>query len=304
MFRAIISGAASPSGRQLLRILLHHPDVHISNACQPQYFGRALDQVIPGIVGDTALSFSEKYAAADGDVLFIADNMPLPFDIDGAGTEALRIIDLTGRYIGHAGFVTGIGEMNRKPLVRGARRASVPDALTVLTTTALLPLAANLMLGNDIDVTAVNVDDSVAVTATGHVARILRQVQTGYNGVPRISAKADAAADVRDLAGQTRFMAVTVTIPLKVSTDVLRELYTSHFDDHNFVYLIGRAPVPADVVNTAKTLMYITRDADGRTVITAAFDPLMKGSAAAAVHCMNLLFGLSERTGLELTPLG
>ena len=36
--------------------------------------------------------------------------------------------------------------------------------------------------------------------------------------------------------------------------------------------------------------------------LRAALDPRMKGAVGNAIHCMNLLFGLHERTGLELKP--
>ncbi len=36
------------------------------------------------------------------------------------------------------------------------------------------------------------------------------------------------------------------------------------------------------------------------TEITSVIDNLLKGGAGNAVHCMNLLFGLSEKTGLAL----
>ena len=34
--------------------------------------------------------------------------------------------------------------------------------------------------------------------------------------------------------------------------------------------------------------------------VKAVLDDYVKGGAGTAVHCMNLLFGLSERTGLAL----
>ena len=34
--------------------------------------------------------------------------------------------------------------------------------------------------------------------------------------------------------------------------------------------------------------------------LVSVSDNLLKGAAGTAVHCMNLLFGLSERTGLAL----
>ena len=101
-------------------------------ACQPAHATMALSSVVPGFIGDTSLRIAETYGPADGDVLFLADQSEPDFDIDGPEAADLRIVDLTGILEGHEGFVTGVCELNRKPLVRGAKRAAVPDALTLL----------------------------------------------------------------------------------------------------------------------------------------------------------------------------
>ena len=68
-------------------------------------------------------------------------------------------------------------------------------------------------------------------------------------------------------------------------------------------------PVVADVANTNKCLVsleycdtHLSGVSAGQPVlrITSVTDNLLKGAAGTAVHCMNLLFGLSERTALQL----
>ncbi|MDE6332985.1 MAG: N-acetyl-gamma-glutamyl-phosphate reductase, partial [Muribaculaceae bacterium] len=92
-----------------------------------------------------------------------------------------------------------------------------------------------------------------------------------------------------------------VSLLLDAATDLqhLRELYDNFYDDHNFVYLTDRPVELKDVVNTNKCLIHLQKF-DGRLLISAAIDNLLKGGAGTAVHCMNLLFGLAERTGLTL----
>jgi len=76
---------------------------------------------------------------------------------------------------------------------------------------------------------------------------------------------------------------------------------------NNFTYLIAREPSVLDVANTNKCLISIAyADQSGQgcsapgVKITTVTDNLMKGAAGNAVHCLNLLFGLSERTGLAM----
>ncbi len=275
MIRAIVSGAASPAGGELVRLLLHHPDVELTVACQPAHATMALSSVVPGFIGDTSLRIAETYGPADGDVLFLADSSEPDFDIDGPEAADLRIVDLTGILEGHEGFVTGVCELNRKPLVRGAKRAVVPDALTLLAVTSLLPLMKGSLHEGEIVAIAEGIGPEHAVAAAGRASQIMRYAQLGYNGRLKISTAESGESEVRDLSGRVRF-----TLP-------------------------GRKPHPIDVVNTNKLLINLEKSpADGTLTVTAAFDPVLKGSAGAAVHCMNLLFGLHERTGLDLLALG
>ena len=41
----------------------------------------------------------------------------------------------------------------------------------------------------------------------------------------------------------------------------------------------------------------------GRIIAIGAIDNLVKGAAGQAVQNMNILFGLDEKTGLELVPV-
>lgn len=290
-----------------MRLLLHHPDVELAVACQPARATMELARVVPGFVGDTSLRIAASYAPADGDVLFVADSVMPDFDIDSPEAADLRIIDLTGSFEGREGFVTGIGELNRKPMVRGARRAVVPDALTVLAVTTLLPLTKGCMHEGEIAAIAQGVGPDHAAVAAKNASQIMQAAQLGYTGQLKIATAESDEGEVRDLSGRVRFMRFTASgIPVNVDLKQVYEMYDGFFDDHNFVFTLPeRKPQPVDVVNTNKLLINIEKDAvDGTLTVTGAFDPVLKGSAGTAIHCMNLLFGLHERTGLDLLALG
>lgn len=53
------------------------------------------------------------------------------------------------------------------------------------------------------------------------------------------------------------------------------------------------------MLGTNKTIINLQK-VSKKLVVSVAIDDLMKGSAAMAVHDMNLLFGLQERVGLML----
>ena len=53
------------------------------------------------------------------------------------------------------------------------------------------------------------------------------------------------------------------------------------------------------MVNTNKALVHV--DVFGRkVVVTSVIDNLLKGAVGQAVQNMNLMFGLDEKTGLQL----
>ena len=84
-----------------------------------------------------------------------------------------------------------------------------------------------------------------------------------------------------------------------MALDEIVKLYEDYYNDHNFTYVINRMPDLKDVVNTNKCLLYLTKE-DGKLLIVSVIDNLLKGASGQAVHNMNLLIGLHERTGLNL----
>ncbi|HEY2098815.1 MAG TPA: N-acetyl-gamma-glutamyl-phosphate reductase, partial [Pseudonocardia sp.] len=64
----------------------------------------------------------------------------------------------------------------------------------------------------------------------------------------------------------------------------------------------GQLPTTAAVLGSNTVQIQVAFDeAAGRAVVIGAIDNLTKGTAGAAVQCMNLALGLPEITGLPLT---
>ena len=75
------------------------------------------------------------------------------------------------------------------------------------------------------------------------------------------------------------------------------------YDDEPFVHLLpeGQWPQTQSVLGSNAVHLQVTVDeAAGRLVAVGAVDNLTKGTAGAAVQCMNLALGLPETTGLPL----
>ena len=86
------------------------------------------------------------------------------------------------------------------------------------------------------------------------------------------------------------------------TVDDVRAVYEKAYGDEPFVHLLpaGQWPTTAATLGANTVLLQVAVDeAAGRVVVVAALDNLTKGTAGAAVQCLNLALGLPETTGLS-----
>jgi N-acetyl-gamma-glutamyl-phosphate reductase len=106
------------------------------------------------------------------------------------------------------------------------------------------------------------------------------------------------------LVPMSRGILATCTAPLAergISHDEVYAAYAKAYADEPFVHLLpeGQWPQTKSVLGSNAVHVQVAVDHDvGRLVAVAALDNLTKGTAGAAVQCMNLALGLSETTGL------
>jgi N-acetyl-gamma-glutamyl-phosphate reductase len=81
----------------------------------------------------------------------------------------------------------------------------------------------------------------------------------------------------------------------------VREAWQKAYADEPFVHVLpeGQWPSTASVLGSNCVHLQLALDERvGRVVAIAAVDNLTKGTAGAAVQCLNILLGLPETTGL------
>lgn len=331
MIKVGILGADTTAAGELIRILINHPDVELVTIASDTETGRPVSTVHRGLIGDTDLAFTSELAPQGHDAIFLCGEpwmaaRWMSTHHEAATASPLRIIDLTGAFRdGSYNMVYGLPEHNRKALVRGAMCASIPSPAATAVELALFPLAKNSLLGNDI--TAI-----VNTAATGTPAQTPhtqadRSTSTRLDPIAPIENRPDSELAAREITAamqaiqptfthtitlhlgsngtSPRGLTATVDTPCATPLTELQRLYAEAYSDHNFTYPVTTLPTVADVANTNKCLVhlnYITPPGTGLPTlrITTVIDNLLKGSAGTAVHCLNLLFGLSERTGLSL----
>ena len=83
----------------------------------------------------------------------------------------------------------------------------------------------------------------------------------------------------------------------------MRAAWEKAYADEPFVHLLpeGQWPSTGSVLGSNSVHLQVAVDERvGRVVVVAAVDNLTKGTAGAAVQCLNLALGLPETTGLPV----
>ncbi len=288
--------ADSPVLKQLLRLLLRHPDVDLRRVASPAGNGERIAKIYPVYTGETELCLEREPQMKNLDVLFVIDEENLPDEVMEAVRTAegdFKVIVLGEAHVlrssGLDGFVYGFAEFNRKALVRGARAAVSPSPGALLVETALFPLAKQWRLQGDVE-GRIYAPYPCASEAAEAVAA-LKAIMPEYKGEIRLTDAGEVPYERMDLE---------LSLPLDLPVSDIVDIYNETYEDHNFVYVVdGTEGIDEDMRGSNKCLMQIFLD-DSRLRINATADLQTRGRAGNAVHLMNLLFGLHERTGLSI----
>lgn len=294
MIKAGIYGNLTQVSADLARLLLFHPDVELRAIADPALPGsQRLDQLVPALFGDCDDLRVERSLPplAELDVLFCTDPADVPAEALAAldSDENFRLVVLGG-FAGER-MVYGVPELNRKAMVRGARAVCCPAPVAMATELALFPLAKHLMLNAPVSVEAELAEDSTLppMLVADEISAALSSVQSSFCQPVTVHGSHSDSGGIR----------VDASLKCRVNASELERIYREAYEDHNFSYLLPSRPEATYVAGTNKCFLHLHKIADDLTV-TAVIDPRLKGSAGNAVHCMNLLFGLHERTGLNL----
>ncbi|HLP96608.1 MAG TPA: N-acetyl-gamma-glutamyl-phosphate reductase [Saprospiraceae bacterium] len=320
--KAGIAGAAGYTGGELIRLLLHHPDVHIAFAHSNSNAGNPVHQIHRDLVGETDLIFASDLDLEAVDVLFLCvghgearkllSTLKVP--------EQVKIIDLSQDFRlseqaawGQRNFVYGLPELN-KPAIAEASSIANPGCFATAIQLALLPLAKAGLLQ------AVHVTGITGATGAGQslqaplhfpwrannisaykslqhqhlheIKQSLTQLQPGTHTLHFVPWRGDF----------TRGIFVSCVLPFAAGLGAAEQLYQQYYENQAFTHVVDSPLDLKQVVNTNKCLIQLEH-ADGQLVVHAAIDNLLKGASGQAVQNMNLMFGLDEKAGLSLKAI-
>lgn len=319
MIKVGIIGGAGYTAGELLRLLINHPEVEIKFIHSNSNAGNKITEIHEGLIGETELLFTDQMPFEEIDVLFFctAHGDTKKFMESHTLPQSLKIVDLSMDYRLAAEdnpFVYGLPELN-KEVIRKSNYVANPGCFATCIQLALLPLAKNQLIHENVMVNAITGSTGAGVKpgSTSHfswrnnnmsiykpfehqhvpeIKQSLRQLQGSFNSdIDFIPYRGDFA----------RGIFATIVLHSKANTDSLYQMFEEFYADAPFVHICEKNLDLKQVVNTNKCLIHIEKH-DDKLLIVSCIDNLLKGASGQAVQNMNLLFGLDETTGLRLKP--
>ena len=312
----IIGGAGYTAG-ELIRLLINHPAVEIAFIHSTSNAGNAVTDIHGGLIGETDLRFSAEYDLTAVDVLFLcsAHGQSRKFWEENPAPVTLKIIDLAQDFRDEScGYVYGLPEINRERISKTTRLAN-PGCFATAIQLALLPLAANNLLKNEVHITAITGSTGAGVKpgATTHfswrsdnlsvykafehqhlieIGRTLKTLQPSF----------DSAVNFVPMRGDfARGIFASVYTDCDLTAEQAVELYNDFYKDAAFTFVSEREVDLKQVVNTNKAVVRVAKYGN-KLHIVSTIDNLLKGASGQAGQNMNIMLGLDEKMGLNLKP--
>ena len=339
--RATIVGGSGYTGGELLRLLLAHPGIEVTQVTSRQHIGEYVYQVHPNLRKHTRLKFSDPEALEPTEVLFLA----LPHgqaiqSIDRYAELAEYVIDLSAdfrlrsaqeyeRWYGaaHAApqwltkFVYGLPEIHRQEL-RQAQYVSGVGCNATASILALLPLVRAGLLDRD---QPVIVEIKVGSSESGregnpgthHPERsgVIRTFSPfGHRHTAEVIQELDLPDVSLTMTSVDLVRGALATAHGRVKPEVtvkdLWKAYRALSAENPFLRVVKeqrgvyRAPEPKILAGSNYADLGFDLDGEsGHVIAICAIDNLMKGASGSAVQSMNLMLGFEETLGLEFCGL-
>ena len=222
--------------------------------------------------------------------------------------------------------VYGLCEINREA-VKKARLIANPGCYPTCSFLSIYPLAKAGL----IDMSTVIIDAKSGTSGAGRGAKVNNlycEVNenikaygvASHRHTPEIEEQLSYASGEQvtlnftpHLVPMNRGILITAYASLKKKADgsipskeEIRVLYDTYYKEEKFVRFLPEGVFPETKWVEGSNFVDVNVQVDertGRVIMMGAMDNLVKGAAGQAVQNMNLMFGLSEDTGLQMAPM-
>ena len=333
--RAGIMNVTGYIGAELARLLGQHPQVKLVTMTARSAAGQKLADVFPSFTG-TDYTIEDELDA-DIDIAFSA--MPHRSSIDIVPSllkRGIRVVDASAdsrlknaaEYANWYGFthplpklleeaVFGLPELHHANIVSASLVAN-PGCYSTGAILALAPLVKHEIIRPDIIVDSKSGLSGAGRTLslTTHYSEVNEDISAysleGHRHLPEIEQElksldpsmSPSITFVPHLVPMTRGILSTCYARLsdghRLTASKLTQLYRQFYKHAPFVRITAHPPHTKHAWGTNFCLIYPTiNPKTGRLIVISCLDNLVKGGAGQALQNMNLMFRLSETTGLE-----
>lgn len=311
-----IVGGAGYTGGELIRLLLGHPEVGVSDLAvvSTSHAGQPVGAAHPDLAGTTTLRFTNELSA-DPDVVFLCSGHgqakrylsenPLP--------DSTIVIDLSQDFRLDDAWTYGLPELHRER-IRTAKRVANPGCFATTIELALLPLAGEGLLHDGVTVTAITGSTGAgqAPSDTTHFSWRANNLSVykafDHQHLPEIHRTLAAAGNDTDVifipmrGPFQRGIMASCLIRCERSIDDVTTLYRDRYEGHPFVVVADDLPDLKRITGTNRCCVGLQRQGD-HLLVVSVLDNLLKGASGQAVQNMNLTRGYDETAGLDLRAI-
>ncbi len=324
MIKVGIIGGSGYTAGELIRILMFHPNATLDFVYSTTNAGKPLSIAHHDLMGDIEMNFTDQ-VNPNVNVVFLClgHGKSKAFLEQHQFSNDTKIIDLGNDFrltkdaeFDGKQFVYGLPELNRTA-IQSANYIANPGCFATAIQLALLPLAKNGLLNEDIHINATTGSTGAGVSPSetthfswrnnnmshykafehqhlGEINQSIQQLQAGYpNELLFVPNRGDFA----------RGIFATLYTNIEESLEDIVAKYEAYYADQPFVTVTSTNINMKQVVQTNKCIISLMKKGN-RLLITSIIDNLTKGASGQAIQNMNLLFGLDETTGLHLKPCG
>ncbi len=323
-----IIGATGYTGLELIRLLAGHPNVEFKYLISKNNSGETINNVYPHLEGVCNIELTNTdpaIVANESDLVFLAlpnlqsqkiipELIGKTKIIDLSGDFRIKDISLFKKYYGNCHqsqnligkFAYGLPEYQKKFIEKSDNIAN-PGCFAIAAQLVLLPITNFIKHVDILAVTGSSGSGKTAKENTHHPIRghNMKSYKIGsHQHIPEIiqSLKlSESNINFVPTSGPfTRGIHLTAFIDLKkkINQSDLDNLFKKAYQDFPFIRMKSEVELVSVIgSNFCDISIQIINQ---KVVIQAVIDNLIKGAAGNAIQNMNLMFGLSQSTGLNL----
>lgn len=341
MIKAGIVGATGYAGTELVRLITSHPKAEVSAISSVSFEGKKISDVYPSYIYLNDMVCENVNEVVDkSDVVFAALPHGLSQELaSDCKAKGVKFIDLGadfrlnsedeysewygGTFLDknlHKEAVYGLPELFRNE-IKGKSIIANPGCYTTCSPLALAPAVKNGL----VKLKGIICNCASGVTGAGrkpNQGNHYPELNEGFHAykaaqhrhTPEIEQTLSRLAEekvtvtfVPHLLPVNRGILATCYADIKegVSFEEIRKAYEDFYKGEYFVRLLPDG-MYADIHNIKYSnfcdisLHYDKRA--GKLIVCSAIDNMVKGAAGQAIQNMNIIFGLDEKTGLQILP--